>query len=218
MVGRGRHPRHQGDDADGRPAVQVAGDGREGDLGPSPGVQPAADGDGRGGGRARDRAAGGELHGGKAGGDGGRAEDRGGDTGGSAGADRCAAEGDRLPPRRRPPGALGAEGTEAPAEAGGPPARTTSRDQTGEGPLEMVLMLVPFVRRHRRISQAPTDWFGYRVWTASSGAEYAPLDRRSLTDGGVHRRPRSPWAAGARKKGRPRLILAPTSSEGMNAV
>ena len=58
---------------------------------------------------------------------------------GSAGADRCAAGGDRLPPRRRPPGAVGAEGTEAPAEAGGLPAPTASRGQTAEGSLEMVL-------------------------------------------------------------------------------
>ena len=95
----------------------------QGDLGPPAGVQPAPDGDGRGGGRGRDRAAAGELQGGQAGGDGVRAEDRGGAAGGSAGADRCAAGGDRLPPRRRPPGAVGAAGTEAAAEAGGPPAR-----------------------------------------------------------------------------------------------
>ena len=78
-----------------------------------------------------------------------------------------AAGGDRLPPRRRPSGAVGAAGAEAPAEAGGLPARTASRDQTGEGSLEMVLKLVPFVRRHRRVPQpgrasnqqgAPPSW------------------------------------------------------------
>ena len=73
-----QHPRHQDDDADGRPAVQGAGDGSQGDLGPPAGVQPAADGDGRGGGRERHRASAGGLHGGQAGGDGVRAEDRGG--------------------------------------------------------------------------------------------------------------------------------------------
>ena len=51
--GRSRHPFDQVGDADGRPAVQVAGDGAQGDLGPPAGVQPAADGDGRGGGRGR---------------------------------------------------------------------------------------------------------------------------------------------------------------------
>jgi hypothetical protein len=78
VVRRGRHPRHQGDAADGHPALQDTRDGREGDLGPPAGVQPAPDGDGRGGGRGRHRSAGGELQGGQAGGDGVRAEDRGG--------------------------------------------------------------------------------------------------------------------------------------------
>src|SRR4051812_28739326 len=48
-------------------------------------------------------------------------------------------------PRRRPPGAMGAEGTGAPAESGGLLTRAASRDQTGGGSLEMVLKLVPFV-------------------------------------------------------------------------
>ena len=51
VVRRSRHPLDQVDDADGRPAVQDAGDGAQGDLGPPPGVQPAPHGDGRGGGR-----------------------------------------------------------------------------------------------------------------------------------------------------------------------
>ena len=56
-----------------------------------------------------------------------------------AGADRRAAGGDRLPPRRRPPGAVGAAGAEAPAEAGRPPDATTSRGQAAAESLEMVL-------------------------------------------------------------------------------
>ena len=136
---RGRHPLDQVGDADGRPAVQDAGDGAQGDLGPPAGVQPAPHGDGRGRGRDRHRAAAGELQGGQAGGDGVRPEDRGGAAGGSAGADRRAAGGDRLPPRRRPPGAVGAAGDEAPAEAGGPPEPTTSRGQAAGESLEMVL-------------------------------------------------------------------------------
>ena len=69
---------------------------------------------------ARDRAAAGELQGGQAGGDGVRAEDRGGAAGGSAGVDRCAAGGDRLPPRRRPPGAMGAAGDGSGGRSRGP--------------------------------------------------------------------------------------------------
>ena len=46
--GGSRHPFDQVDDADGRPAVQDAGDGAQGDLGPPAGVQPAPHGDGRG--------------------------------------------------------------------------------------------------------------------------------------------------------------------------
>jgi site-specific DNA recombinase len=98
-------------------------------VGPPPGVQPAPHGDGRRGGRARDRASAGELQGGQAGGDGVRAEARGGAAGGPGGADRRAAGGDRSPPRRRPPGAVGAAGVEATAEAGGPPDATASRGQ-----------------------------------------------------------------------------------------
>ena len=145
MVRRSRHTFDQIDDADGRPAVQDAGDGAQGDLGPPAGVQPAPHGDGRRRGRGRHRAAPGELQGGEAGRDGVRPEDRGGAAGGSAGADRRAAGGDRLPPRRRPPGAVGAAGTEAPAETGGSPQSTTSRGQAAGESVEMVLKLVPFV-------------------------------------------------------------------------
>jgi hypothetical protein len=53
--------------------------------------------------------------------------------------------GDRLPPRRRPAGAMGAAGAEAAAEAGCPPEPTTSRGQAAGESLEMVLKLVPFV-------------------------------------------------------------------------
>jgi hypothetical protein len=56
---------------------------------------------------------------------------------------------DQTDARRRPPRTLGAEGKEAPAEAGGLSAPTASRGQADEGSLQMVLMLVPFVRRHR---------------------------------------------------------------------
>ena len=94
-----------------------------------------------------------ELQGGQAGGDGVRAEARGGAAEGPPGTDRRDAGGDRVPSRRRPPGAVGAAGTEVPAEAGCLPARTASRYQTGEGSLEMVLKLVPCVRRHRRAQE-----------------------------------------------------------------
>ena len=43
---------------------------------------------------------------------------------------------DRLPPRRRPPGAVGAAGAEAAAEAGCPPDATTSRGQAAAESLE----------------------------------------------------------------------------------
>ena len=56
-----------------------------------------------------------------------------------AGADRRAAGGHRLPPRRRPPGAVGAAGAEASAEAGCPPDATPSRGQAAAESLEMVL-------------------------------------------------------------------------------
>src|SRR4029077_2442170 len=88
------------------------------------------------------------------GGDGVRRDARGGAAEGPPGFDRRDAGGDRLPPRRRPPGAVGAEGTEAPAEAGGLPTPTASRYQTGEGSLEMVLKLVPCVSSDRRFQIA----------------------------------------------------------------
>src|SRR5262249_50869078 len=86
----------------------------------------------------------GELHGGQAGGDGVRAEARGGAAEGPPCAGRRAAGGDRLPPRRRPAGAMGAAGAEAAAEAGGPVGPATSRGQAAGESLEMVLKLVPF--------------------------------------------------------------------------
>jgi hypothetical protein len=59
--------------------------------------------------------------------------------------DRRVAGGDRLPPRRRPPGAMGAAGAEAAAEAGCPVEPDTSRDPAAGGSLEMVLKLAAFV-------------------------------------------------------------------------
>src|SRR5262249_18512923 len=91
------------------------------------------------------RAAGSELQGSQAGGDGVCAQDRGGEPRGSAGVDLGAAGGDCLPPGRRPSGKVGTAGQKAPAEAGGLPARTASRDQKSEGSFKMVLKLAAFV-------------------------------------------------------------------------
>ena len=62
-----------------------------------------------------------------------------------------AAGGNRVPPGRRPPGEVGAAGPEAPAEAGGLPARTASRDQTSEGSFKMVLKLTRLRLRPTRL-------------------------------------------------------------------
>ena len=90
-------------------------------------------------GRERHRASPGELQRGQASCDGVRPEDRSGAAEGSPGADRRDAGSDRVPPRRRPPGAVGAAGTEASAEAGCPPDATTSHRQTGTQSREVVL-------------------------------------------------------------------------------
>jgi len=108
-----------------------AGDGGEGDMGSSAGVQPAAHGNGRRRQRERHGAPRDQLQGGQAGPDGIRPEAGSGAAGAACGAGGCHAEGGGVPACGQPAWAVGAAGSEAKAEALQAPGASSPHRQTG---------------------------------------------------------------------------------------